>query len=270
VTVSGERDDGEALDAAYQVGVTIITWTATDQAGNTATCTQTVTVRDTVPPVVNLLPSITLIGPANSCGVEVPAVIGQYGTASDNCAAPERLVIVQQPAAGTLVSAGDYPITVTVYDGDPNDTDAPPPNSTTKTTVLHVQDDTLWPPNHQYHTVNVADLIPTLISIADPSVDISDVTISQVTSDEAENGNGDGNTLNDIVIAPDCKSVQVRAERAGNTNGRVYTITLKVKHVIEGENTVSTSTVLLKVPKSQGNSCAVDDGPHYTVTSNCP
>ena len=30
----GTRDDGEALDAEYPVGTTIITWTATDIHGN--------------------------------------------------------------------------------------------------------------------------------------------------------------------------------------------------------------------------------------------
>src|SRR6185503_10384039 len=39
--------------AAYPVGVTTVTWTATDVAGNTATCTQLVTVTD------NTAPSIT-------------------------------------------------------------------------------------------------------------------------------------------------------------------------------------------------------------------
>ena len=47
------------------------------------------------------------------------------------------------------------------------------------------------------------------------------MVIDKVTSDEIENGNGDGNTMNDIVIAGDCKSVQLRSEREGNGDGRV-------------------------------------------------
>jgi hypothetical protein len=44
VTVTGVRSDGKALNAPYPIGITIITWTAKDQANNTATCSQSVTV----------------------------------------------------------------------------------------------------------------------------------------------------------------------------------------------------------------------------------
>jgi len=51
----------------------------------------------------------------------------------------------------------------------------------------------------------------------------------QVTSDEVEESpNGaDGNTFNDIVISCNRHSVQLAAERDGNSDGRVYTITLQ-------------------------------------------
>jgi hypothetical protein len=44
-TVVGERSDALALDAAYPVGPTTITWTVTDIHGNTNSCQQTVTVK---------------------------------------------------------------------------------------------------------------------------------------------------------------------------------------------------------------------------------
>jgi len=88
-----------------------------------------------------------------------------------------------------------------------------------------------------------------------------------VTSDEPNNSTGDGNTTNDIVIAADCKSVQLRAERSGNGNGRVYTITLKVS---DGSGNVATATAKVTVPKSQNGAPAIDDGPNYTVLSGCP
>ena len=91
--------------------------------------------------------------------------------------------------------------------------------------------------------------------------------ISQVTSDELENSNGDGNTLNDIVIAGDCKSVQLRAERDGGGDGRVYTITFKVS---DTSGNVGTATARVFVPKSQGRGPAIDSGPHYIVNGSCP
>ncbi|HSK11745.1 MAG TPA: T9SS type A sorting domain-containing protein, partial [Phnomibacter sp.] len=44
VTITGVRSDGKELTDPYLLGTTTITWTATDEAGLTATCDQTVTV----------------------------------------------------------------------------------------------------------------------------------------------------------------------------------------------------------------------------------
>jgi hypothetical protein len=141
-----------------------------------------------------------------------------------------------------------------------NDTQAP--SITLNGNVL-----TLWPPNHQYETVQVSDLVASASDNCGIGVGLSSVFISQVTSDEVENGDGDGDTLNDIVIAPDCKSVQLRSERSGNANGRVYTITFKV---IDASGNMATATAKVTVPKSQNGSAAVDDGPQYTVLGGCP
>jgi hypothetical protein len=60
--------------------------------------------------------------------------------------------------------------------------------------------------------------------------------------------------------------VQLRSERMGTGNGRVYTITLKLT---DASGNVSTATVKVSVPHSQNGSPAVDDGPSYTV-NGCP
>jgi hypothetical protein len=135
--------------------------------------------------------------------------------------------------------------------------------------TLSKSTDKMWPPNHQYHTFNVADFVASASSTCDATVDINDVVIQKVTSDEPENSAGaDGNTVNDIVIAPNCKSVQLRSERDGSLNGRVYTITFKVTDSF-GNSTTVTATVT--VPLSI-NGAAVDNGAGagYTVNSVCP
>jgi len=43
-SVNGVRSDGKPLNAPYPLGVTVITWTATDTSGNTATCGQSIAV----------------------------------------------------------------------------------------------------------------------------------------------------------------------------------------------------------------------------------
>src|SRR5262249_9423911 len=42
--VTGTRSDGQPLDAPYPIGTTIIAQTATDAAGDQASCQQTITV----------------------------------------------------------------------------------------------------------------------------------------------------------------------------------------------------------------------------------
>jgi hypothetical protein len=115
--------------------------------------------------------------------------------------------------------------------------------------------------------VKVADLIASASDDCDSGVDRDHVRITQVTSDEPDDipGGGDGTTVNDMLIASDCKSVQLRAERDGNGNGRVYTITFKVR---DASNNTTTVTSKLKI---FGNSLnVIDDGPHNTVNGTCP
>jgi LmbE family N-acetylglucosaminyl deacetylase len=125
---------------------------------------------------------------------------------------------------------------------------------------------TLWPPNHMYTTFATTDLVTSVTDLCDQSVGIGSVVITQVTSDEAQNAPGSGDTSNDIVISPDCHSVQLRAERSSFGNGRVYTIFLRVTDA-SGNSTVQ--SVQVTVPLDQGGPPAVDDGPAYTITSAC-
>ena len=119
----------------------------------------------------------------------------------------------------------------------------------------------MWPPKHQYLTFRVEDFV---YSVSDNCADLSldDLVISQVTSDEPENAISDGDTINDIVIAPDGRSVNLRAERQGGGNGRVYTLTV----VAEDKNkNVGKRSFQVIVPVSKKDD-VVDDGPNYSVT----
>lgn len=125
----------------------------------------------------------------------------------------------------------------------------------------------LWPPDHKYRTVSVLDCVASVSDNCDTSLKPSDVVITSVTSDEPEDGDNDGNTLNDIVIARDCGSVNLRAERQGSgADGRVYTIHLSLT---DANGVVGTALCTVIVPPNQGDVTAGDDGPHYTVSSSC-
>jgi len=104
---------------------------------------------------------------------------------------------------------------------------------------VSVSPDTLWPANHKYVTVQAS---------VDPSGDVSSVDLVSVTSNEPDNGDDDGNTVNDIVIVDDF-TFDLRAERSGSGTGRIYTITYEATNTC-GSSTVATATVT--VPLSQG------------------
>jgi hypothetical protein len=99
--VSGVRGDGQPLNAPYPVGTTTITWTATDDAGNTsAPAVQTVTVNDAQAPTVSAASATpNSLWPPNHQMVNVTV---NY-TASDNCGPVTSVLTVQsnEPVNGT-------------------------------------------------------------------------------------------------------------------------------------------------------------------------
>ena len=249
----------------FPVGTTTVTYTATDAKGNTGMATQTVTVRDTTAPV------ITVNGP-NPMTVEChTSFVDPGASATDNC---DTSVTVTATSNVNANVPGTYTITYNATDSSGNHA-APATrtvivvDTTAPVITLNGQAISLWPPDHSYHTISVSDLVAGVSDGCDTSLGIAGVVISQVTSDELEDSTsgGDGMTLNDIVIAQNCKSVQLRAERDGSSNGRVYTITLRVK---DASGNVGTATVTVTVPVAQNGAAAVDDGPHYTVAGCTP
>ncbi len=123
----------------------------------------------------------------------------------------------------------------------------------------------LWPPNHKYQTIAVSDFVTSVSDDVEGDLDINAVIITSVTSDEAEDASGDGNTQNDIVIGDDCQSVDLRAERQGGGNGRVYTVHVSAT---DGSGNVGEASFQVHVPHKKKNT-ATDDGSVYTVEGSC-
>jgi hypothetical protein len=98
----------------------------------------------------------------------------------------------------------------------------------------------LWAPNHKMMPVSVS---------ANVTDNCSAVTwsVTAISSDEPANGTGDGDTAPDSSITG-AHGVNLRAERAGSGDGRIYTITIVARDVA-GNRTTGTTTV--SVPHSQ-------------------
>ncbi len=97
-------------DTPFPKGTTIVTYTATDVAGNIETCTFTVTVVDIVPPVITgSLPDISKAADA-SCKA---TVTWATPNATDNCG---TTILSCTPTSGSLFSVGTTPVTYTATD----------------------------------------------------------------------------------------------------------------------------------------------------------
>jgi hypothetical protein len=236
-----------------------------------APATVSIAVNDTIKPIITA-PSDVTMGTgagATSCGLVISDAVLGSATATDNSGS----VSISRTGvpAGNFFPVGTTVITYTATDGAGNtssDTQSVTVNDTTAPTLtLNGNHISLWPPNHNYQTIRVTDLVAGASDNCDPTVNLSKVKIAKVTSDEADNGPGSGNTANDIVIGADCKTVQLRAERESGGDGRVYTIWFKVSDSA-GNTTMKTATVV--VPLNGNNAPAIDSGARYTVNGNTP
>ncbi len=141
--------------AVVPLGATIVTFSATDAAGNVGSCTATLTVADGTPPEITSCPADLTVPAGADCQAAVPDVLTDI-TASDNCTPAGSLTLTQSPAAGTLVGLGITTTTVTATDAAGN--------SGTCTTTLTVVDET--PP-----TITLVGADPIVIECAAPFAD---------------------------------------------------------------------------------------------------
>jgi hypothetical protein len=112
----------------------------------------------------------------------------------------------------------------------------------------------LSPPNHRLVNVSVS-------GITDPDGDALRTVVTGVTSDEPTNTKGDGDTPVDAFLGAADDLVDLRAERTGGGNGRVYIVSFRSEDARGG-----TCTGTVAVGIRQGNKAAVDSGQAYDAT----
>jgi hypothetical protein len=117
--VVGARDDGAELDAPYYAGTTVITWTASDLSGNSATSTQRVVVKDMERPDITCTGDLSV--PQDTAKGSVvnydfpPFIAGAVAT--DNC---PGIALNCIPASGSLFPVGRTTVTCTATDAAGN------------------------------------------------------------------------------------------------------------------------------------------------------
>lgn len=130
------------------------------------------------------------------------------------------------------------------------------PNQPPDCTEAQPSVDILWPPNHKLVSISID-------GVTDPDGDPITLSITGITQDEPVNGLGDGDTSPDgFGVGTD--QAQIRSERSGKGNGRVYAIAFMAD---DGKGGVCTDQVTVGVPHDKGKGkIPIDDGQDYDST----
>ena len=99
----------------------------------------------------------------------------------------------------------------------------------------------LWSPNHKMTPVSIS------ANVTDNCSAAVTWSVTAIASDEPVNGTGDGDSAPDWSISGG-HGVNLRAERAGSGDGRIYTITIVAR---DGAGNRATGTTTVSVPHSQ-------------------
>lgn len=109
------------------------------------------------------------------------------------------------------------------------------------TLQLTVNKATIHQPNHQMVQIQVTQ------QTNGTDAGIASIVLASITSNEPDNGLGDGDSVNDIqdaVLGTNDTSFSLRAERSGNGNGRIYTITYTITDLAGNATNASVQVVV--------------------------
>ena len=199
--------------------------------------------------------SIVAAGSAGNCKVHAPVALCKNVVVSaclanasiDNGSFDpdgDPITLTQSPPGP--YSLGTTPVTLTVTDNHGASSQCTATVTVTNNASVPISSVTatpnvLWPPNHK--------MIPVTLSVG-PSGSCGALSckIVSVTANEPLQAD-------DWVITGNL-TVNLRAERSGDGNGRVYTITVEC---VDGAGNVTTKTVTVTVPHDQGHGGDGDD-----------
>ncbi|HEY0141630.1 MAG TPA: HYR domain-containing protein [Thermoanaerobaculia bacterium] len=225
--------------STFALGTTVVNCSATNSDGTSA-ASFTVTVMDTTPPAIN----------APAVFFEATSAAGANATYSVTATdlVDGNVAVSCTPASGSFFPFGETEVTCTATDSRFNGDSAVFTLTVQDTTApeivsISATPGSLWPPDHKMVNVVVA-------VVAVDAVDPSPVsTILSVSSNQPQNGTGDGDTPNDWTITGPL-TLQLRAERSGGKE-RIYTITVQT---IDINGNIATSTVEVRVADSKRRS----------------
>jgi uncharacterized repeat protein (TIGR01451 family) len=219
------------------------------------------------PPPAITCPGDVSVECTGNCGIPAsdPALARFFAgvSATDNCSsvqidnnAPSFFPLGATDVTFTATDSGGAQASCTAT---VNVVDTTPP-----TILASVAPTVLWPPNHKMVAINASVAVS---DICDPGASF---VLTSITSNEPDNGTGDGDKPNDIQGAdygtPDVAFL-LRAERSGRGTGRIYTITYTAS-----DKSGNTTPVQLQVtvPHDQSGHGPVASGVNASSTTLGP
>ena len=241
--------DSPTPTGLFEIGTTTVTLTVSD-CDFESTDTVDITVVDTTPPDITCPAGVTVECSAlGGTPRDDPQLAGFFaGVSADDICCDSPVTITDD--APDLFPLGGTAVTFTATDCNGNEntceatvnvTDTTPPEIT-----VELNRYVLWPPNHK-----MSDIVAT-VTVEDICCPLGFELVS-VTSNEDDEGLGDGDMPNDIqgadIGTPDVE-FQLRAERSGLGFGRIYTIIYATWDCAGNE---ANAEVEVRVPHNQHN-----------------
>ncbi|MHA6280962.1 HYR-like domain-containing protein [Salinimicrobium sp. CAU 1759] len=234
--------------ATFELGNTTVTWTVTDEAGNTATATQTVTVVDNTDPTITAPATVTV--PANANCQATGVALGTPVTA-DNCSVGS--VTNDAPATFEL---GNTTVTWTVTDGAGNTATA-----TQIVTVVDNTDPTITAPATVTVPAN-ADCQATGVALGTPTT-ADNCSVATVTNDAPATFEL-GNTTVTWTVTDGAGNTAVATQTVTVVDNTDPTITAPATVTVPANADCQATGVALGTPVTDDN-CSV-----ATVTNDAP
>ena len=213
------------------VGANTVTLTVTDNNGNTATCTGTVTVEDTVPPVA-ICQDITVQLDASG---NASITAGDIDNGSSDACGIDTLTVT--PTSFTCSNVGANTVTLTVTDNNGN--------SATCT-----------------GTVTVEDSVPPVAICQDITVQLSASGNASITAGDIDNGSSDACGIDTLTVTPNtftCSNV--------GSNSVTLTVTDNNGNVSSCGATVTVEDTVPPVAICQDITVQLDAGGNATITA---
>jgi hypothetical protein len=234
-----------------------VTVSATDVNGHFASASGEGDVSDTTPPQVICPPDVVV--ECTSYGgtpADDPQLASFFSgaAASDNCD-PSPTIDNDAPS---FFDVGATPVVFTATDASGNASSCTAMVTVVDTTppeiMVELNRNCLWSPNHKLAEIEAT---VTVTDVCDPNPTF---LLRRITSNEPDDEQGDGHTIDDIQdaeVGSDDTVFSLRSERMGGGEGRVYTIIYKA---MDAHGNESYDTTYVRVPHDRGGGAVCATG----------